>query len=99
MNTGGPSITGTLTPRVLEVRRLVGTGNLKAFAVVAVGPWTVRGCRVVQQPGQRAYVSLPQEKTTDGRFFPILQTKDANLKDAIQAAVLEAWNAFEKGLR
>jgi len=77
---------------VKELRRLPGGGNLRAFAIVEVGPWIVRGCRVVQQPGQRAFVSLPQESTTDGRYFPIVQTQDRGLKEAIQRAVLAAWN-------
>ena len=81
-----------MTPRVVEIHRLTGTGNLKAFATVEVPPWTIRGCRIVQQPGQRAYVALPQEKAADGRYWPILQTSDSNLKDAIQAAVLHEWN-------
>jgi DNA-binding cell septation regulator SpoVG len=81
-----------MTASVKQVHRLPGEGNLKGFAVVEIGPWTIRGCRIIQQPGQRAYVALPQEKAADGRFFPILQTADLNLKDAIQAAVLQAWN-------
>jgi len=81
-----------MTITIKEIRPLPGVGNLKGFAVVEVGPWTIRGCRIVQQPGQRAYVALPQEKTADGRYFPILQTNDTSLKDSIQAAVLQAWS-------
>jgi DNA-binding cell septation regulator SpoVG len=81
-----------MTATVKELRPLSGAGNLKAFAVAEIGPWTIRGLRIIQQPGQRAYVALPQEKTADGRYFPILQTNDTSLKDTIQAAVLQAWS-------
>ena len=81
-----------VTSLVKQIVRLPDGGNLKAFAVVEVGPWTIRGVRVIQQPGQKVYVALPQERTSDGRYFPILQSADTNLKDAIQAAVLLEWN-------
>jgi DNA-binding cell septation regulator SpoVG len=81
-----------VTITVKELRPVPTAGNLKGFAVVEVGPWTIRGCRIIQQLGQRPYVALPQEKTADGRYFPILQTNDTSLKDTIQAAVLQAWS-------
>ena len=81
-----------VTVRVEEIKPVQGQGNLRAFATVAVDPWTVRGCRIIQQRGQRPYVALPQHRTMDGRYFPVLQTKDRNLKDQIQATVLRAWS-------
>jgi len=77
---------------VKEIRSLPDAGNLKGFAVVEVGPWTISGCRIIQQPGQRAYVALPQEKTQNGRYFPIIKTTDTSLKDLIQATVLQEWS-------
>jgi len=77
---------------VKEIRALSGASNLKGFATVEVGPWTIRSCRIVQQPHQRAYVALPQERSSDGRYWPLIQTSDTNLKDAIEAAVLQEWN-------
>lgn len=76
---------------VSSIHRLPDGGNLKGFATVQVGPWTVRGLRIIQQLGQRAYVALPQTQSPDGRYWPVLQTSDSTLKDAIQAAVLTAW--------
>jgi DNA-binding cell septation regulator SpoVG len=76
--------------RVTEIRRVSDRGALKAYVAVEVGPWTIRGCRIVQQQGQAPYVSLPQEKT-GGRYFPILTTKDTRLKQTLRAAVLLEW--------
>jgi DNA-binding cell septation regulator SpoVG len=70
---------------------------LKGFAVADVQfsggeTITIRGLRIIQQPAQKAYVALPQERSQDGRYFPILTTQDTRLKDALQAAVLQAWS-------
>lgn len=82
-----------MTCTVLELHRLPNAErqNLKAFAAVQAGPWTVRGVRLIQQPGQRAYCALPQSQGADGRYWPVLQTSDSNIKDAISAAVLSKW--------
>lgn len=65
-------------------------GNVRAFAVVAIGPLTLHGLKIVQQPGQRAYVRLP-EAESGGKYYPVLQCSDERLKTAISEAVLDAW--------
>jgi hypothetical protein len=87
-----PDCTALLNTIVVrELRRTSNAGNLIGFATVEVAPWTIRGCRIIQQPGQRPYVALPQETSADGRFFPVLTTHDKRLKKVLQAAVLAAW--------
>lgn len=76
---------------VRELRRLPDAGSLKAVATVDVGPWTIRGCRVVEQAGHAAYVALPQERTKRGRFFPVLEITNQRLQARLEAAVLAAW--------
>lgn len=40
-------------------------GNLKAFANIRLGEvMTINGCRIIQQPGQRAYVALRDSVVT-----------------------------------
>ena len=65
-------------------------GNVRAFAVVSVGPFEIHGLKVVQQPGQRGYVAWPQVESA-GQFFPLLTCTDEQLKRAVNAAVLDAW--------
>ncbi|HOT82895.1 MAG TPA: hypothetical protein PLQ12_06305 [Candidatus Defluviicoccus seviourii] len=79
-----------LAVRVIDVKAVEGCGNLRAYATVAVGPLLIHGCRVVQQPGQRAWVSLPQTKSGE-RWFAVVEVEDRALKEAISAAVLDAW--------
>jgi DNA-binding cell septation regulator SpoVG len=86
-----------MTCTVKEIHRLPGGGNLKGFAVAEVRfsggeTITIRGLRIIQQPSQKAYLALPQERSQDGRYFPILTTQDTRLKETLQAAVLQAWS-------
>ena len=67
----GPSIT------VEKIRR-VAKGNLKAFASVHMGgKFRIHSVRIVQQPGQAAWVALPQSEWTDSagktRYSPIIE--------------------------
>ena len=66
-------------------------GNVKAFASVKLGETlTIHSVKVVQQPGQRAYVRLP-ENEQNGRYFPVVSADDQRFQDAIQEKVLAAW--------
>lgn len=66
-------------------------GNVKAFASVKLGETlTIHSVKVVQQPGQRAYVRLP-ENEQNGRYFPVVSADDQRFQDALQEKVLAAW--------
>lgn len=79
---------------VLNIKRLTDCGNLKAFATIRIGALEIAGLRIVQQPGQRAWVSMPQlEYNRDGKrcYYPMIKFLDKRLKAVITEAVLEAW--------
>ena len=63
-------------------------GNLRGFATIKVGEITIHDCRIIQQPGSRAYVSGPQ-KQVGQRYYPLV-TMSAALRDRVQMEVLEA---------
>ena len=70
----------------------VSSGNVKAFVSVKIGDaLTIHGCKVVQQPGQRAYVALPQNER-NGKYFPAIESHDPRFQEALSIAVLAAWN-------
>lgn len=79
--------------------RPVPNGNLRAFVSVRVGDITIHDCRIVQQPGQRPWVSLPQQEytTRDGerKFSTVIELTEP-LRREVSRAVLAAW---EKGVR
>lgn len=74
----------------LQIRPVKTPGNLRAFADVQIGPLVVTGCRVIQQPGQAAWVSMPQAQADDGRFFPCLRSDDDALRQNVKDRVLRA---------
>ena len=79
-----------LSVTCLAVKPVKTPGNLRAFADVQIGPLVVTGCRVIQQPGQRPWVSMPQAQAEDGRFFPCLRTDDDALRQNVRDRVLAA---------
>jgi len=78
----------------VEKIRAINKGNLLGFASVRVGQLIINDCRVVQQPGQDAWVSLPQNsyvnKDGETKYAPIVECPK-EWKEAIQEAVLTAW--------
>ena len=73
--------------------RMIGKGNLKAVADVEVGPFSVRGLRIVEN-GRGPFVAWPEERwlTKDGqtRYTPIVEpTREAH--ETVQRAVLAAY--------
>jgi DNA-binding cell septation regulator SpoVG len=79
--------------KVVSVHPTAQTGPIRAFVTITIGEaLEIRGCKVIQQVGQRAWVSLPDRKNEEGTgYFPIVKALDDRLKTAITAAVLEAW--------
>ncbi len=80
---------------VENLLKLDGSGNLKAFVSVNIGgKLTIHSCRIIQQPGQTAWVSLPQREWVDKdgnkHYAPLIEVPD-KVKDAIQEAVLNTW--------
>ena len=81
--------------KVLKLRTVTTRGNLRALADVEVAVFgslwiKLYGCRIIQQVGQRAYVSLPQGEPAEGKFLAAI-SGPPELRDGIQTAVLAAW--------
>lgn len=77
----------------LEVIRItpVGTGNVKAFASVKLGnTLVIHSVKIIQQPGQKAFVRLPDQKSGE-KYFPVVEWVDQAFMDAVSEKVLAAW--------
>ena len=65
---------------VENIRKLDGSGNLKAFVSVNIGgKLTIHSCRIIQQPGQKAWVALPQREWTTQqgeKLAPLIELPD-----------------------
>jgi DNA-binding cell septation regulator SpoVG len=92
MASSAATITAPSRIEVLAVSA-VSAGNLKGFASVRIGPsLVIHKARIIQQPGQRAWVSMPQEKWAGGDGQPhytALVELTGTLKARVEAAILE----------
>lgn len=86
--------------KVLSIRTVSGRGNLKAFADCRIGPFIIYGIRIIQQPKQRPWVSMPAitQRDRDGQthYFQVVTIESENLKNRISHAVLQAWEELKE---
>lgn len=79
--------------KVVQIHPSRQPGNVRAFATIQIGDaLEIHGVKVVQQPGQRAYVRLPDQQS-EGRWFPVLKVLDSRFQDAVTELVMAAWQA------
>ena len=80
--------------------RPIDKGNLRAFVSVRLGGVTIHDCRVIQQQGQAAWVSMPQREYTDKqgqkKYSAIVELSEA-LKKSVSALVLQSWEQGSSG--
>ena len=83
----GPSI------EVLAIRRLDGKSSVKAFCDVRLGGVVLKGCKVIQQDGQRPWLALPSIKTEHGWQNVVELSKP--LRERVTGVVLAAWGTHQ----
>ena len=89
-----------MTKILIENLRRIEKGNLRVFLDVRIrtpgGDWVIRNCRIVRQPGQRAWFSLPtvswQDETGKACYKTMVELPN-RIKSKISKAALEAYNA------
>jgi DNA-binding cell septation regulator SpoVG len=84
----------TAAIQVVKVKSLKDSGNLKAFASLRIGALVVHRVRIVQQPGQKAWISMPQFKVGE-KYYPIVEIESDNLRDRVRDAVREHWQSIQ----
>ena len=84
------------TKRIITVSRLHKVNNgskLKAFADITINDQVlVKGVRVIISKSNVLFVSMPQRKAKDGKWYNIVKLIDDEAKQEAQAVVLEAYN-------
>lgn len=62
---------------LLDIRLSKKDGNVRAFMSIRIGGVTINNCKVVQQPGQKAWAAMPDREYTDSsgskRYAPIVE--------------------------
>ena len=72
----------------------VSYGTLKGFATATVGGIKISDIKIIQQEGQKPWISLPsREFEVEGqkKYKPIVEIVDPDLKGALAAAILDAY--------
>lgn len=82
--------------QVIEVKP-VNQGNLKAFVSIQLEDIVFHDFRIIQQAGQRAWVSVPQSswKNQNGKtcYKPLVELP-ASLKEQVSKTVLDEWGNY-----
>ena len=88
----------TMDIEVVDIRKITGDGNLKAFADVRVaGSLVIKGFCVVK--GKNGiFVSMPRKASKDGRWFDILEPNEV-LKHELEDKVLESYDRETDGVK
>jgi stage V sporulation protein G len=78
---------------VVRLNRLEGDGTLKAFCDISLfDAFLVKGVKVVN--GKKGlFVSMPQTQGKDGKWYDNFRPLNGEVRQAIQASVLEAYAA------
>ncbi len=90
---------GQIRVSVSKFKPIENGGNLKAVCSVEIGDkLEIHGCRIVQQPEQLPWASLPQREwmDTEGkkRFYPVVELP-YHVEHQIKKAILRAREEFE----
>ena len=88
----------TAAVEVVDIRKIVGDGNLKAYADVKIaGNVIIKGFSVMQ--GKRGiFVSPPRRAGKDGRWFDILTPTNEDFRQELEDKVLEAFDKETDGV-
>ncbi len=80
-----------LTIEVVDIRKILGDGNLKAFADLKVGgSIVVKGFSVLNGKSG-LFIAMPRKAGKDGRWFDILVPMNEEVKKEIEGKVLDAY--------
>ena len=83
---------------IIDIRKITGDSNLKAFADIKMGGcMVIKGLTVIH--GKNGlFVSMPKKQSKDGRWFEIFTPLDDFFKRDIQDKVMEAYDRETDGV-
>ena len=80
-----------LTVEVVDIRKIMGDGNLKAFADLKIGDSIVIKGFSVLNGKSGLFIAMPRKAGKDGRWFDILTPMNEEVKKEIETKVLDAY--------
>lgn len=87
----------TMVVEVVDIRKINGDGNLKAFADVKIGEDLIVKGFSVMKGKQGVFVAMPRKPGKEGRWFDII-TAGNDLKRELEDRVLEAYDRETDGV-
>lgn len=87
-----------LNIEVVDIRKMAGDGNLKAYADIKFGGRLIVKGFSVMNGKSGIFVSMPRKASKDGRWFDILIADDL-LKQELEDKVLEAYDRETDGVQ
>ena len=82
----------TLDVEVADIRKIVGDGNLRAFADVKIGEGLLIKGFMVLKGKSGVFVSVPRKPGKDGKWFDQITLLSDELKRELEEKVLEAYD-------
>lgn len=87
-----------MTVEISDIRifRIIGTGNVKAYANVTLGgEFAVHGVKVMEREDGTLWVSMPRQRSaSDGRWRDVFHPITSEARERLNEAVLEAYRRF-----
>lgn len=75
---------------VSRLHRLDGESKTKAFVDITLGDFVIKGLRVVE--GEKGlFVSMPQEKGKDGKWYDTFSPKSKEVRQELADLILEVY--------
>jgi stage V sporulation protein G len=84
---------------VIDIRKIMSDGNLKALADIKIGGNLVIKGFSVMNGRKGIFVSMPRRASKNGEWVDILKPLDASLRKEIEDKVLEAYDRETGGSR
>lgn len=80
---------------VQEIKKVNNIGNINAFVSIKIDDLIIHDFKIVQQSGQKAWVSVPQtsyKNQQDKTCYKNLIELSKELKEEISKEILKNWN-------
>ena len=88
----------TIEMEVVDIRKIVGDGKVKAIADVKLGDCVLVKGFCVMEGKNGIFVTMPRKASKDGRWIDVLEP-DEPVKRELQNKVLESYDRETDGVR
>lgn len=81
---------------LLDLRPVTSGGNVRAFVSIRLGGVTIHTCKIVQQPGQTAWLAMPDRPYTDAsgkqkQNWTAIVELSPELKRRVSDSIIAEW--------